>query len=84
MKNRNYNILTIMETNKENPQKDKGVSAMRATFGIIMVVIYIGMGYLLCAGFFNMIENRVIALVLGILFFIYGIWRGYRLWRNWP
>jgi len=47
---------------------------MRNIFGIIMILVYIGVGVLFLTGFF---ESRLRWVAGGILI-AYGIWRGYR------
>lgn len=53
---------------------------MRAVFGIIMIIIYFGMGYLMLANFFEV--PRYVSLTLGIVFIAYGIFRGYRQYKG--
>lgn len=50
---------------------------MRYLFGIIMILIYIGMGVLALMNFFNW-QSEVMPYVAGIFFIAYGVWRGYR------
>jgi cytochrome c biogenesis protein CcdA len=52
---------------------------MRAIFGIFMVVIYVGMGVLLCINFFGWKESWTWArIAAGVLLALYGFWRAYR------
>lgn len=52
---------------------------MLQIFGIIMIVIYVGMGVLLMINFFDFSEQWAwVRWTLGGLFIIYGIWRAYR------
>lgn len=53
---------------------------IRITFGILMIAIYLGMGYLMLSNFFEV--PRYVSLSLGILFIVYGIYRGYRLYKG--
>lgn len=55
-------------------------SKMRMVFGIIMIIVYVGMGVLLLINYFqwNTPTLTWVRYVLGILFIIYGIWRAYR------
>lgn len=54
--------------------------AMRTIFGIIMILVYLGVGVLFLVGFFDPLFGGMpwVKWVLGILLVIYGIWRGYR------
>lgn len=55
-------------------------STMRVVFGIIMIIIYVGMGILLLINFFGW-QGEVLTWLrwcAGILFIIYGIWRAIR------
>lgn len=74
------------DNNKQtNKNTDKGASTLRAAFGICMIIVYWGMGYLLFSGSFeHTISNKTISTSLGCIFIVYGVWRGYRLWRNMP
>lgn len=53
---------------------------MRNIFGVIMIIVYVGVGVLFLTGFFNSIVGTWTWLrwVAGILLVVYGIWRGYR------
>lgn len=52
---------------------------MRNVFGIFMILVYIGMGVLLFLNYFRF-DARFdwLRYVGGVLFILYGIWRGYR------
>lgn len=52
----------------------------RTIFGIVMIVIYVGMGVLLLINFFNWESGpwEWLRWTGGILFIVYGIWRAYR------
>lgn len=76
-----------MDSEKDNlePQQGghkgrmSGQSLMRNIFGIFMVLIYIGFGILLFINFFQWDANFAwLRWTGGVLFIIYGIWRGYR------
>jgi cytochrome c biogenesis protein CcdA len=56
----------------------------RAIFGIIMIIVYVGMGILLLCNFFYWIGGSWtwIRIALGILFIVYGIWRAYRQFKG--
>lgn len=52
---------------------------MAVIFGIIMIVIYVGMGILMFTSFFaGLITIEWIRILLGVMFILYGIWRAYR------
>jgi cytochrome c biogenesis protein CcdA len=54
-------------------------STMRLVFGIIMIIVYVGMGILLLINFFRWGESYTwLRIGGGILFVIYGIWRAIR------
>lgn len=57
----------------------KANNIMRAIFGIIMIIIYVGMGVLLLINFFNWGGDWAwTRYVVGIVLIIYGFWRAYR------
>lgn len=62
------------------PLKDK--LNLRLLWGLTMVLIYLGMAFLLI--FTNMFVNISLTLrvILGAVFMIYGVFRGYRIWKN--
>lgn len=53
---------------------------MRNVFGIIMIIVYLGVGVLFLTGFFAPIYSTWTCLrwVAGGIFIAYGIWRAYR------
>ena len=53
----------------------------RLIFGIIMVIVYVGVGILFITNVFN-IDNRAISCTVGGILCAYGVWRGYRLYRG--
>lgn len=53
----------------------------RLAFGILMVLVYLGVGLLFIFKFFNAIDYTVSCVVGGILI-AYGIFRGYRLYKG--
>ncbi|MDE7413834.1 MAG: hypothetical protein K2N05_08640 [Muribaculaceae bacterium] len=66
-----------MAANENNrPQAPKSA---RVAFGIIMIVVYLGMGLLFIFNVFDII-NPVVSYVIGGLLIVYGIFRGYRLY----
>lgn len=53
----------------------------RFIFGIFMVLVYMGMSYIFT--FINPLEiAKPFAIAIGVLLFIYGIFRGIRLWKQ--
>ncbi|MDE6206973.1 MAG: hypothetical protein K2M55_04115 [Muribaculaceae bacterium] len=57
----------------------KSNKIMRAIFGAIMVIVYVGMGVLLLINFFGWDGDWAwTRYVVGIVLVIYGIWRAYR------
>lgn len=61
----------MQETDKKTPM------SMKMVFGIFMVIVYFGMGYLFLVGFFDWIPTWI-NIFLGCLMIVYGIWRGFR------
>ena len=53
---------------------------MRTIFGIVMIIVYIGVGILFLTGFFAPGDGdwEWIRWVGGIIFIVYGVWRAYR------
>lgn len=53
---------------------------MRTIFGIVMIVVYLGVGILFLCGFFDPLFGQWpwVKWVLGCLLIVYGVWRGYR------
>ncbi len=74
-----------MKTNENNPQEPERYDRpstpglMRNIFGIFMIVVYVGMGVLLFINFFRFDASMAwLRYVGGVMFILYGIWRGYR------
>lgn len=54
-------------------------NVMRTIFGIIMIIVYVGMGVLLCINFFGWTGDWAwTRWLVGVMLIIYGIWRAYR------
>ncbi|MBO4966389.1 MAG: hypothetical protein J6C81_09080 [Muribaculaceae bacterium] len=53
----------------------------RIIFGIFMVLIYLAVGVLFITNVFN-IDNTGISIAVGVILIIYGIWRGFRLYKG--
>lgn len=80
----NSHIPTPEERRRQRQENgdDTGSKAnriMRSIFGIIMIVIYIGMGVLLLINYFNWGGDWAwTRYVVGVVLIIYGFWRAYR------
>ncbi len=77
-----YNIPTPEERRRERQEQTgeyKPNQVMRAIFGIIMVIIYVGMGVLLLINFFGWGGDWAwTRYVVGVVLIVYGLWRAYR------
>lgn len=77
-----YHIPTPEERRQErleNSTPDKTSRIMRAIFGIIMIIVYVGMGVLLLINFFGWGGDWAwTRYVVGVVLIIYGLWRAYR------
>ncbi len=78
-----YNIPTPEERRRRREEESgdamKPNHIMRTIFGIIMVIVYVGMGVLLIINFFNWGGDWAwTRYVVGIVLIIYGFWRAYR------
>jgi len=63
----------------------KNKFSFKMIWGITMVLIYLGIAYLLV--FSPLFEERstipkTIRIAIAVLFSVYGIYRGYRLWKQ--
>ncbi len=59
--------------------KNKPNMILRSIFGIIMIIIYVGMGVLLLINYFGWGGDWAwTRYVVGIVLIIYGFWRAYR------
>lgn len=69
---------------EDDDRKPMVPSIMRTVFGIIMIIVYVGMGVLFLINFFqwNTPTLEWMRWVLGILLILYGIWRGIRQFRG--
>jgi len=63
---------------------NNGGKTARTIFGIIMIIIYVGMGILLLINYFSWMDNgwQWLRLVGGCLFIVYGLWRAYRQFKG--
>lgn len=64
-----------MDNNSNSPK------GMRLAFGIFMVLVYLAVGIMFFLNIFN-IDNEVVSYVIGGLLCLYGIFRGYRLYKG--
>jgi len=65
----------------ENNFNDNMPKGGRLVFGIFMVLVYVAVGLLFIFDMFQ-IGNTAISTICGILLIIYGVWRGYRLYKG--
>lgn len=53
---------------------------MNVVFGMIMIAIYLGMAYLLLfTSLFSNLYDIIVRYIMGGVFAVYGVFRGYRL-----
>ncbi len=67
-------------TRDDEGRKPMVPSAMRVIFGIIMIIVYVGMGVLLLINYFEWTTPALqwLRWIGGIMLILYGIWRGIR------
>lgn len=65
---------------ENRPAKRNAAATVRTIAGIIMIIVYVGMGVLLLCNVFPWINGswEWLKWVGGILLIIYGLWRAYR------
>lgn len=61
--------------NSNNPK------SMRLIFGIFMIIVYVAVGVLFICNVFDIID-QTISIIIGALLCVYGVWRGYRLYKG--
>ena len=67
------------DKNRKNNGVSKANTIMRGIFGLIMIIVYVGMGVLLLINFFGWGGDWAwTRYVVGIVLILYGIWRAYR------
>jgi hypothetical protein len=81
------NKMSGKRIRKEPKNNGSGTSrhenAAKTMFGLLMILIYIGLGILFLFNFFGWPDNWNLARIsLGILFVVYGVWRCYRQFFN--
>lgn len=79
----NSHIPTPEERREKRMEEGTGAprpnKVLRAIFGIIMIIVYVGMGVLLLINFFGWEGDWAwTRYVVGIMLIIYGGWRAYR------
>ena len=67
-----------MDKYSDNNGMPKG---MRLVFGIFMVLVYIAVGVLVLCNVFDII-NYGVSIAIGVLPCLYGIYRGYRMYKG--
>lgn len=69
---------------EKGPGNSPVPSTMRTLFGIVMIIIYVGMGVLLFINFFGWGPGILqwLRWIGGCVFVIYGLWRAYRQFRG--
>ncbi len=65
--------------NNDRPRIPKGA---KICFGIFMILIYLGMGSLFLLNKFDLNGHTTTSIAIGCLLIVYGIWRGFRLFRS--
>lgn len=64
---------------QEENRDRKPAKVMLAIFGIIMIIVYVGMGVLLLINYFGWDGDWAwTRYVVGVMLIIYGLWRAYR------
>lgn len=65
---------------RDDERRNMVPSTMRVVFGIIMIIVYVGMGVLLLINFFQWGPGIMqwLRWIGGIAFILYGIWRAIR------
>lgn len=79
-----------MNTSEENNSRreytipeSKSQKMVRTVFGIIMILIYVGMGVLLLINFFGWQSDWAwTRYIVGVVLIIYGFWRAYRQYKG--
>ncbi len=69
--------------NRYEIEPTKTQNIVRTIFGIIMILIYVGMGVLLLINFFGWESDWAwTRYIVGVVLIIYGIWRAYRQYKG--
>ncbi len=69
---------------EQETKTSKMPQIMRNIFGIIMILIYLGMGVMMLSGVFSQFSGSFewVRWVGGILLIVYGFWRAYRQFKG--
>lgn len=69
---------------EDNNGRSMVPNPMRVVFGVIMIIVYVGMGVLLLINFFQWYTPVLTWLrwIGGIAFILYGIWRAIRQFKG--
>lgn len=72
------------ERKEQQDAKMRPNNVMRTIFGIIMIIVYVGMGVLFLIDFFNWDQFSWgwTRYIVGIVLIIYGGWRAYRQFKG--
>ncbi|MBO4977848.1 MAG: hypothetical protein J6C67_03920 [Muribaculaceae bacterium] len=72
------------ERKEQQDAKMRPNNVMRTIFGIIMIIVYVGMGVLFLIDFFNWAQFSWgwTRYIVGIVLIIYGGWRAYRQFKG--
>lgn len=72
------------ERKEQQDAKMRPNNMMRTIFGIIMIIVYVGMGVLFLIDFFNwgQFSWGWTRYIVGIVLIIYGGWRAYRQFKG--
>lgn len=64
--------------------KEGNKPSAKAIYGIVMVLFYVCMSILVIftSVFKEFMPNDVIRIIIGVLFFAYGFFRAYRVWKG--
>ncbi len=62
--------------------KEGKKSPIRAGYGIFMVLFYLCVSILLIFTPIFGNVNIILRIIMGVLFFMYGLFRGYRMWKD--
>lgn len=74
-----YQNMNVMKESASN----KTPQMMRNIFGVIMIIVYIGMGVLFFMNYFSFTGSwQILRWIGGVVFTIYGIWRAYRQFKG--
>lgn len=65
----------------DNTNKKSMPTLFRTLFGVIMIIIYVGMGFLVLSGYFYWMPEWL-RWPGGIMFVLYGLWRAYRQFKG--